>query len=231
MPLKSRQLQIPGGFKFYIPQLKWQSTPFASFETIVQGVISARMAHPAMVAKYGWSVDRNQVADEVDAFNTRLCVQMGWLNYIVEGGQAAPPFYNPPVNRSNLDKAKRLVAGGKTIVEWLASGAAAVPESQSEERAAVCVACPMNDVGDFTRFFTVPVSEAIRATINQRKDWNLKTSYDEQLGVCSACSCPMKLKVHMPLADILKRIKPEDKAALDPKCWIRLEELNVTPNA
>jgi hypothetical protein len=224
MPLKSRQLQIPGGFRFYIPQLKWQSTPFASFETIVQGVISARKAHPAMVAKYGWPTDHNTVADEVDAFNTQFCAQMGYGNYIVEGGQVAPPFFHPPRSSSHLDKAKRLVAGGKTIVEWLASGSEAVIPSQSEERAAVCAACPLNDIGDFTRFFTVPVSEAIRAALSQKKDWKLETPYDDRLGVCSACSCPMKLKVHMPLADILKRLKPEDKTNLDSKCWIRLEE-------
>ena len=49
---------------------------------------------------------------------------------------------------------------------------------------------------------------------------DLKTSKDAELNVCQACLCPLKLKVHTPMSLIQKRLKPEQRAELDPKCWI-----------
>jgi hypothetical protein len=110
------------------------------------------------------------------------------------------------------------------LVEWLASGAEAVPQEKANARAAVCAKCPMNEKGDLLRFFTKPVSEAIRHALSLRSEWKLETPDDFRLGVCTACDCPMRLKVHIPIERIREKLKPEIKSRLHPDCWIPKEQ-------
>jgi hypothetical protein len=115
------------------------------------------------------------------------------------------------------------VAGSEALVEWITSGAEAVPQAQAERRAGRCVVCPLNGRGDWSRWFTVPVSNAIRAALRHRSEFKLQTSFDAQLGVCEACSCPNGLKVWVPKEKFYPHMTEESKAALDPNCWIREE--------
>lgn len=220
--LRDRQKQIPNGLRFYQPETQWTPPPFSSFEVIVRGLMAHRMANLYLVQKHGWPVDYETVCAEVDAYNARICQQMGWREFITGDGEPGVPFTVPrPSLRQN---ARAVVAGAETLVDWIKSGAESVDNDQSAQRAATCVACPLNGKGDLTRWFTVPLSNAIRAAYNQRTRWHLSTPQDAQLGVCEACSCPLKLKVHVPLPIILNRIPPESKAALHPNCWILKEE-------
>jgi hypothetical protein len=228
--LKNRQQQVPNGLSFYLAETKWRPPRYASFDAIVMGLIGVLNANKEVARKLGWPIDYKFLANVVDEYNAAICQQMGWTDYIsADGGQpAAVPFQAPAPSRSPASPTpaanlKRLAAGAETIVEWIASGAEAVPGSQANERAAVCVACPLNAQGQLTDFFTIKASDAIRKAYQQRSDWNLTTLHDEKLGVCSACSCPMRLKVHMGLALILKRLSPEAKGSLHPQCWILSE--------
>lgn len=93
----------------------------------------------------------------------------------------------------------------------------------AEQRAAVCAVCPLNQAGDWTAIFTVPVSLTLRAILGLLKGQGLTTSQDEKLHVCSACACPMKLKVWCRIHHITDHIPPESKAALAQGCWITKE--------
>lgn len=227
MPLKSRQLFIPGGFKFYVPQTKWQPSPNSSFDSIVQQVVAHRNGNPHLRDKFKWSVDPNVVAVEVDNFNTEICKRMGWTDYITEGGgpQALPFQPSQPASQpSQFQKLGNVAAGSEILVEWISSGAEAVAVSVSNARALRCSVCPANEqVSDWTSIFTVPVSEAIRRELNRRKDMALSTAFDDKLGVCSACNCPLKLKVHVPLKSIVEKMPKESVDALDKNCWILSE--------
>jgi len=217
--LKDRNRQIPGGLKYWQPETKWAPVPWSSFQSIVDQLIAHRKGNPSLLAKHGWQTDRESVTEQVDDYNARLCQQMGWSGFIMEGSAAAPdvPFQHL---RSKL----RNVAGGNsTLVEWIDDGAQAVPIEKAIARAQVCKDCPQNGKGDFTRWFTVPVSEAIRFELNRRREMKLETPLDDYLGVCEACSCPLKLKIHVPIDLIRERIQPEAMAALDPRCWIPKE--------
>ena len=217
--LKNRQMQIPGGLQFYQPETKWRPPNFASFETIVRSLIAHRQGNPHLIQKHGWPVDYETVCNEVDSFNARICESHGWKQYITGPGDGSVPKSFPP-QLNLLQRGRQLAAGGLVQVEWIGSGAEAVPKELSERRAATCADCPQNEVGDWLRFFTQPVSNAIRIALNSRREMKLETSSDDKLGVCNACSCPLKLKVHMPLDRILSHLPAESKAALDPRCWI-----------
>jgi hypothetical protein len=220
--LKNRNKQIPNGFKFLQPETGWSPPSYSSFNQIVMGLISHRRGNPHLAAKNNWAMETAGIEAEVEAYNVKVCQQHGWKDFITEGASVAHPKQSPPP--SLLQLGKRLVAGAKTLaVDWLASGAEAVAPALSADRAAICASCPQNQGGDVSAFFTVPVATAIRAALNLRSEWKLKTPHDDALGVCAACSCPLLLKVHLPIKDIAGRIPAESRAALDPRCWILAE--------
>lgn len=226
--LKDRNRQIPEGHFFYVPETRWRSTPWASFDTIVTEVIQHRLGNPALAAKFNWSTDRATVENEVDSFNANVCLQMNWLNFVVDAGGAPPPKMKAPT-ASQLNsllaagaKAKQLFAGIKTNAEWLDAGAPSVDKALAESRAQVCVQCPMNGEGDFTTWFTKPAAAAIKKHVEMLQEKKLSTSVDEKLNICTACLCPMKLKVHMPLEIIKNHLSDEvlDELRKAPGCWI-----------
>lgn len=118
--------------------------------------------------------------------------------------------------------------GGFNLLDWIRSGRAAVTSGTSAARAATCVACTKNGEGPLTQWFTEPASEVIKHEIEKRADFKLKTPYDAALGVCEACHCPLKTKVHEPIDLVLKHLKPSQEEKLWERCWIIHEK--QTPN-
>lgn len=214
MQLRNRQRQIPNGYFFYEPQTRWKSSP-GSFDNIVQQIIAHRRANPWL----NKSTDGNAVANELDQFSSKLCESMGWTDFII-GGDPPAPFFQPlPLGQ----RLANVAAGGEVLVEFVDSKEQAVRPELAAARAAVCAKCPMNGRGDFLRFFTVPVAAALRKQLERKSDWKLETPHDNELGVCNACDCPMKLKVWIPVKRIREVLKPEIQARLHPDCWIPKE--------
>jgi len=220
--LKDRNKFIPNGFTFYQPETRWSPPRMASFETIVSGIIAHRQANPYLQKKHGWPTDVEAVRNELDEYNAKVCEQMGWTSYITGGSVSSPPLPMPPPHPI-LQKGRNVVAGAETLVDWIASGAEAVPAEKSAARATVCAGCARNSSGDMLSFFTRADSEAIRRTIQRKNQMNLTTAYDDKLGVCEVCSCPLKLKVHLPPEHIKARLSDEVIGQLPDWCWIRKE--------
>lgn len=213
---------MPNGLKFLQPETGWSAPAFASFDTIVRGLISHRMGNPFLVQKYKWSTDYNNVANEVDYYNAMLCKQMGWNAFFVSDEGSTPP---PKLNTPSLAPRLRAVAGGAQLhLEWYGQGNQTVPQDKANARASVCSQCPKNKKADLGDFFTVKAAAIIQRQIEKRREMKLETRFDDQLGICDACLCPMKLKVWTPLALILKHLQPELKAALHHGCWVLAEE-------
>lgn len=236
--LLSRQKFIPNGFVFALPPLHYQAPRMTSFDLIVSEVERLLKANPALAAQYQWPTTHEAIADWVDETNAQHCLRMGWTDYIQEdGGPSVPKPSGPRQNqllqglRSAAAAAKALVAGAKTLMEWDESGEPPVPADQSSARARVCAACPLNQPGDFTEWFTVPAAELIKRRIAKAQERELKTPADDQLNLCTACHCPLKLKVHVPLSWIQKVLSPDQIARLrgGNHCWI-LAELAAEAN-
>lgn len=234
MPLKNRSVQIPQGLTFLQPETSWRPIRFSSFDSIVDQVIEHRRANPHLIEKNGWSVDRNTVVTEVDNFNTKVCVQMGWLDYIEGGGPVAIPFRpQDPLHPQSLSGSLANVAAGSgAIVEFVANRQEAVPDDLATARAVICSGCPLNTKGNWLSRFTVPVANAIRIRLQDRAGMNLSTPHDALLGVCEACECPLPLMIHFPIQTKLRHLTGRAHAALDPRCWVLAEESNLkqSPN-
>lgn len=225
--LKSREQHPPYSFQYLQPETG-QTAPFiGSFNYVVEQVIILRLANPFLCERHGWRTDVPGVEADVDAYNTARCIAGGWLNFVVLDDVNPPaPTYVMPEKKKGLwgsavgGSVKRVTAGVAVLVEWLGSGAKPVEQSLADNRAATCAGCPKNDGGDFTKYFTQPVADTIRTQLEMRGDMQLRTGHDDKLTVCSACDCPLKLKVWVPLEHILAHTPEDTKTKLDPRCWI-----------
>lgn len=222
--LKDRNKQVPGGLQFRQPEISWDSTKalgsMPSLRVLAEAVQRVRHANPHLAKVHGWRMALEDIEYEVDAVNAQRCLDHGWTNFVTmdDGGLPAPKA--PALQPTN--RASQLVAGLKTIADMMGPGGAVAHET-ANRRAAVCVTCPKNSKGDWTRFFTVPASEQIRRLITDRDGAGLKTDHDEQLQICEVCSCPLELKVHAQLAHIKKHMDKAVEQGLWENCWIRTE--------
>jgi len=230
--LLDRQKQIPGGLIFYEPSTKWKCRPWSSFDQVVRDLIAHRLGNPALIEKNKWKTDYESVANEVDEYNALRCFQMGWNNFIVQlQGASPPPKSMSPHQQSQVGavagRVKKIWAGVKTSKDWIDSGDPPVPIEQSERRAVSCSGCQENGAGDWTKWFTVPASEAIKRQLEILTERNLHTSLDDKINICETCLCPLKLKVHTPLVWIKKHLSNEvfnELSAVKTGCWI-IQEL------
>jgi hypothetical protein len=228
--LKNRQLQIPGGMGFYLPELKWSARKGSSFHSIADQLERVILANKALAIKNRWPRARKDIEDWVDAYNATVCARMGWDHYIMPSGSTSTPKSDSRHLQETLRslsaaaaKAKELVAGARTLMEWEDSGDPPVPPELALKRAIICANCPLNDPGDLTKWFTVPAAELIRRRIARAQSRNLTTVRDDQLHTCMACSCPLKLKVHVPINWVVKELPPARRARLHDSCWILAE--------
>ena len=208
-----------GGWQFFQPQTGWHApTPGSStFDQTVVLIIKHRQANPAVVAKHGLPVDPGNVANELEAYTKKRL------------GIADPP----PPPQQWLHRLNQVVAGAKTLADWL--GGDPVAQDKASHRAEICSVCPQNTQSEAFKKanpdhqpnwldrFTVNAQNLIRRQLEERKQLNLSTSLDEKVGMCEACSCPLHLKIHVPIENINKRIPAKDRQALDPQCWILAE--------
>jgi hypothetical protein len=231
MKLKNRDKPIPGGCFFADPITGYTAPKGTPFNTIVAELIQARLANPAKTQQHGLPTDKHIVENEVDRFLCQAALAVGAHDYVdtrrdpslVPGGMPLP-FLQAPPQFSALERLRNVAAGAEILVHWIASREEAVPQEQANQRASVCAACPFNNKGDLSEFFTVPVSNAIRKALKVREGWNLKTPFDDTLEVCQVCLCPLRLKIWLKTQAILDKMPPEVFAELHEKCWLRSEK-------
>lgn len=228
--LKDRNRSVPNGYTFYLPEIKWRAPGnFPSFRVVSDALEAVIKANPFLAKKHQWPTDRTAIEDWVDLYNATVCAKMGWDEFITTGlgGSSLPKSEPPPQSRANLAAAavrvKELMAGAKSLLEWDDSGEPAVSFQQANNRAITCVACPLNTPGDWTQWFTIPSAELIQRRVEKAHGRGLTTHMDDQLHLCAACHCPLKVKVHVPINWIRKRLTQEQVTRLDPKCWILSE--------
>jgi hypothetical protein len=232
LKLKDRNKSIPGGYSFYLPELKWKAPGnFPSFSVVCSALQAAVTANPFLASKHNWPADRDGIENWVDTYNATVCAKMGWEAYILtgSGGGSVPKSQPPPHSLASLAaaaaRARDLVAGAKTLISWLDSGEPPADRDLATARAAACAACPHNDPHDLTAWFTLPASELIKRQVQKIADRSISTVHDEHLHVCDICYCPLKLKVQTPMKWILKEIAPKKLAELKavPRCWVGKE--------
>jgi len=98
MRLRDRNRFPPGGYRFRQAETNWSPTTWISFDATVAEIIAHRQGNAWLANRNGWSTDPAQVAAELDAFNTKVCQEMNWTDYITAGdsGNYSAPVYTDP---------------------------------------------------------------------------------------------------------------------------------------
>ncbi len=224
--MKSLTEHPPYSFRFLQPETGQSQEFVGSFTHCVDQTMMLRQANAFLAERHGWRTDRAGVEYDVEQYNVARMRAGGWLNFIIEddGNPPAPTYVMPEKKKGRWASVAagsgRIAAGVAILVEWLGSGAKPVEQALADGRAAICAGCPKNDGGDFTSYFTKPVADTIRTQLEIRGELQLKTPHDDKLTVCSACSCPLKLKVWAPLDHILAHTPEAVRKDLAPQCWI-----------
>lgn len=245
--LKSRLEAPPGGFWVSVPEARYNQQ-FWDFQSAVSALMRLIQSNPGIRSRFP-QLPRDRAAAEtyVDQQNAmRVSAINGAGSYItttatnVAAQSLPPPSFPRPQHPAKswpsaageskpASKAPswfaQLGTGIKTIADWLGQDGKPVAAEVSERRAAVCAICSLNKQGDLLTVFTKPAANLIRRQLEERKQLKLSTSKDALLGVCSACGCPLKLKLHVPLEIIKAHTPSEQEGNLDPGCWIRHEKL------
>jgi len=242
MPLKNRQVQVPNGNRFHCPVTNYTANPYDSFNVICTNWAIAIRANMAKAKAAGLPMTMSDIQTRVDEYLSHICRQNGWFQYLQEVAQQQPPFprsrpFNGlPPRHTPVQRVANIVVGSKTVVKWLASGAEAMPVELAEKRALVCAGCPVNSKNQpamadkpLSHWFTVPAQAAIQVAVEKAKEMKLSTQFDDRLGVCEACSCPMRLKIWLPFERFYDDMTEQAKNDLDRDCWIRAEAVGYAP--
>lgn len=228
MPIDFNRHTFPKqGWTFVQPQTRW-TNPMAmvGFDASVKAIIEHRRANKAITAKHRLSTDYDTVADELEAYTkARLGIPMAGPPSFFQWGRSNQAKKEEVAAATNkwLRKISRLKTGVKTLRNWLGEGGVPVAKELSDQRSSVCSVCPKNIAGDWLSMFVKPVSKILMAQIEDRNNMRLSTPNDDRIGLCDACGCPLKLKVHVPVDVIRRHMEAPEKEKLDPGCWILSE--------
>lgn len=220
--LRSRLNAPVNGWWFTDPAIDSKAFSAHDFNSLVMEVINRRKNNP----RFNLSTDIATVQNEVDTQNAlRMLSIRGADSYVTQTGGGPDP--NLQARRSGgravAGSISNVAAGAATLADWLGEGGKPVSPQQSSLRASICAVCPQNGKGDWTKYFTEPAAAYIRRQLALKNQYNYTTPSDEQLGVCEACTCPLKLKVHTPINHIAKNMDEETRAKLDATCWVLQE--------
>jgi len=111
--------------------------------------------------------------------------------------------------------------GAAILRDWLGEGGKPVPLNVSEKRASICSICPKNQHPKWWEKTAEAAAETMRIFLAHKNSIDLKTPYDEDLGMCVVCKCCLPLKVHTPLEHVLSHTSEEVMNALPEHCWVK----------
>lgn len=216
--LKSRNHSPIGGFIVDVPQISNTARTFWDFKTAGNSLWDLLKANPGITRRFPQLPQTREACDDyIDTRNAqRMLTIPGGDNYVA---QNSPPKPLPAVNRVAQGSA-RLAAGVETIREMFGPEG---PTTKDEAiaRSKICLTCPKNEKrGDWTTWFTGPASMLIRKWLGIVKDLDLTVPDGEQLHYCTACSCPLKVKLFARKKHIEAHMPAEVKAGLPAWCWI-----------
>lgn len=220
MPLKNRNMAIPGSFDWVQPETGWEYKS-DSFSQTRDAILVHRRANP----RFNLSLNPEHIEWEMESrYEAKLRSMPGGTQWIMDApNEAQAPVFLNPRSRSVAAvgaKIETARAGIGAITEWLGSGLVPVSKDEAFDRAEICSVCPLNQEGDFWQRLAGDGAKAVKLLVQAKNDMRLTTVYDDRLKTCQACDCWMQTKVWVPLEHITSHTKPETMAKLHPNCWI-----------
>lgn len=228
--LKSRNHCPIGGFIVAIPQISKDAKTFWSFRTAGDALWDLIQGNPGAHTRWPNLPSSRQACDDyVDEHNAqRMLTIPGGTEYIITDASLTPKAL-PPLWQAGAHPNSPGVAAG---VNRLTAGAAIIKDMFGDDgpttrveataRAKICVNCNYNErQGDWTRWFTAPASAIIRKSLEIVHDMRLSTEHDKDVHYCTACSCPLKIKLFARMDHINAHMSEEVRSKLPDWCWAK----------
>jgi hypothetical protein len=109
--------------------------------------------------------------------------------------------------------------------EWVGEGGYPVDENQANQRASICINCPMNQRGDWWATSKTVAATLARKTLELRINMRMRLDADPKLHVCAVCGCVLRLKVHVPIEFAASSLTAEQESNFRKHhCWITSEK-------
>lgn len=116
-----------------------------------------------------------------------------------------------------------LASGQRILRDWLGDGAVPVSPDKAQARADTCLACPLNQQGNWLQRLAGAVGGFIKEQVELKNEMSLRVNNEEHLFTCAACSCHLALKVWVPISTVILDTSEVQRNGLDKNCWIRNE--------
>jgi hypothetical protein len=232
----------PGGWQYYDPKTGYRETKPTEHDRkeAAQAILQMRRNNPHIYPPETLSLELSLEA--LENYTVQRLANQGLMQFVMSdtpvvllpepvkkklftsrNPAVARPAANP-VKDSWWDKVQKIVGGVSTLSDWVGHGQKPVDQATAEQRASVCVQCPLNKTEGIMGAITGGIAAAIKAQTELRNHLELHTQHDDKLLTCSACACPLPLKVWTPLQFISDHLERDVYIELDQNCWI-LKEL------
>ena len=221
MPLKSFTTLPPGGFSYTQPETKMTFRQYLPIREQANLVLDHRKANTLPRATY------NEVVDDIEEWTClRLNNDPEWCIVEAQKKTSAPLRFGSLLAEAVQavgDGVASAVVGARIIFEWWGDGGRPVDSDLAQRRADVCLKCPFNSAD---RTWLSGLSEAAKEQLEFRSKMKMIVAGERELGVCTLCACPLKLKVHTPTQKLVDHTPADVMADLDKvtgPCWVRDE--------
>jgi hypothetical protein len=217
-----------GGWQFIQPEIPWVNpNPLASLDSIAKQLVLVRGRNP----RHNLSLDLDSARDDILTYNYQRLGDEQRVKFFLTGEQAEAVKKNTLNSLSRrvveaVGTVKQMFAGSKTLIEAFGGAGRPVAQALADQRAAVCLECPLNlDKGES---FKTKVVEKIKDLIEAKNQLKLQAKGEAGLHICDACGCVNSLKVWTPLQHIIANLPAADFDKLHPQCWVRAEKKTLT---
>lgn len=222
--LKSHTKWPPGGFQVLHPEVAMKKPFSGSWNEAVEFERKFRIANPTLCVKFGWKTSPDACAEFVDSYNAARCVSGGWLDWVMPEGVANFPQAQKKTVLGTVAAVVRSTRAALDAYATMFGKTGPVGKPLAETRAVVCAGCPQNDTkGGLADHFTAAAADEVMGLLGALKDLDVRVADPDKLGVCRACSCPLRAKVFANLDSIVKHLQPDVWAQLPENCWMRTE--------
>lgn len=121
---------------------------------------------------------------------------------------------------------KQILDGAVAIAELWGPNAKPVAREIAQKRADICARCPLNrPAKGWLDTISKAAAKATRTYFRIKDEAHVSVDGEEKLGICDACNCCLKLKVHVDINHIMDTASDEMMAKFHDKCWITHEVL------
>lgn len=114
--------------------------------------------------------------------------------------------------------------GAKILAEWLGAGGIPVTQEVADARAGACLKCPLHRQGEWwEKYISDPIAKVIQRHLSIKQAANMRLAREDEVGMCSACGCCIRLKAHVPIAHIKSHTSNETFQKYHVDCWAKKE--------